>query len=223
MGPPLSTTHWISLSLTFCTCSSIRPSSMRMRSPSLTSFVRSWKLTEARVLSPTICSVVRVKGSPSFKTVFPPSIFPRRISGPLVSSSAPSETSISLRSFLTSFNLFRCSSWEPWEKLKRATFMPASIISRSTCSVSLAGPSVQIIFVFLIRSTLLFDSIKSSFSLHKISPTKTISYKPNKINLPTALFEKISKIIQIFHRQKDKILTFLYRDLLTQKARGGLR
>ena len=41
MGPPLSTTHWISLSLTFCTCSSIRPSSMRMRSPSLTSFVRS--------------------------------------------------------------------------------------------------------------------------------------------------------------------------------------
>ncbi|URE18124.1 hypothetical protein MUK42_04001 [Musa troglodytarum] len=39
-------------------------------------------------------------------------------------------------------------SWQPWEKLKRATFMPA-LRSRSIISTDLeAGPSVHTIFVF---------------------------------------------------------------------------
>ena len=46
-----------------------------------------------------------------------------------------------------------CSSWEPWEKLKRATFMPLAISSRRTPSLSVEGPRVQIIFVFLIQNT----------------------------------------------------------------------
>ena len=44
-----------------------------------------------------------------------------------------------------------CSAWLPWEKLNRATFMPASSICRRTPSLSVAGPRVHTIFVFLIN------------------------------------------------------------------------
>jgi len=43
-----------------------------------------------------------------------------------------------------------CSSCVPWEKLNRATSMPWSISSLNTLSSSVAGPSVQIIFVLFI-------------------------------------------------------------------------
>src|SRR3989344_7055656 len=43
-----------------------------------------------------------------------------------------------------------CSSYEPWEKLRRITFMPAfaRAVIRGACSV--AGPIVATIFVFFI-------------------------------------------------------------------------
>ncbi len=40
-----------------------------------------------------------------------------------------------------------CSSWEPCEKLMRATLSPASMSERSTSGEEEAGPSVQTIFV----------------------------------------------------------------------------
>ena len=55
----------------------------------------------------------------------------------------------SRRAALTASMRTLCSSWEPWLKLRRATFMPALISSGSTGSV--AGPSVQMIFVLRIK------------------------------------------------------------------------
>jgi len=42
-----------------------------------------------------------------------------------------------------------CSSWVPWEKLSRATSMPASISLRSMSGSRLAGPIVHTIRVRL--------------------------------------------------------------------------
>ena len=44
-----------------------------------------------------------------------------------------------------------CSGKDPWERLSRATFMPARIISSMTSGASLAGPMVAMIFVRLGR------------------------------------------------------------------------
>ena len=77
----------------------------------------------------------------------------RRISGPLVSSSAATGLPSSSRRAFSFSRRPRCSSWEPWEKLKRATFMPLAIRSRSTPSLSVEGPRVQMIFVFLMQYT----------------------------------------------------------------------
>jgi len=43
-----------------------------------------------------------------------------------------------------------CQEWFPWEKLSLATSIPASIIFLKTVTLLLAGPNVQIIFVFTI-------------------------------------------------------------------------
>src|ERR1700751_6048682 len=41
----------------------------------------------------------------------------------------------------------RCVWWSPWEKLRRATSLPAWIIALSTCGELLEGPSVHTILV----------------------------------------------------------------------------
>ena len=104
-------------------------------------------------LVPSTSRVVRVKVWPAtrFSTPFLKSF--RRISGPLVSSSAATGLPSSSRRAFSFSRRPRCSSWEPWEKLKRATFMPLAIRSRSTPSLSVEGPRVQIIFVFLMQYT----------------------------------------------------------------------
>ena len=52
----------------------------------------------------------------------------------------------------------RCHSKSPWEKLRRATFMPASIIFASIPGDSDAGPIVQTIFVFCRGSSFIVTS-----------------------------------------------------------------
>ena len=42
-----------------------------------------------------------------------------------------------------------CPSWSPWEKLSRATFMPASTRAPRVSTLQQAGPRVQMILHFL--------------------------------------------------------------------------
>ena len=80
---------------------------------------------------------------------------------------ATGASSSSRRAFRVS-NRALCSAWVPWEKLNRATFIPAWIISRRTPSLSVDGPKVHTIFVFRIFN-LSFD--------HPLSP-KTGRFPP---------------------------------------------
>ena len=113
-----------------------------------------------RVSSPsTSSSVVRVNSCPVSSTE-PFLKLRSRTSGPLVSSMAATGRSSSSRRALTASSRTLCSGWVPWEKLKRATFIPASIISRSTPSLSVAGPSVHTILVFLMFYVLLSNAGK---------------------------------------------------------------
>ena len=107
--------------------------------------------------------MVSTKLCPFFSSTFPFSSIPVRISGPLVSSRSATGRLSSSRTFFTRSAFLFCSSWLPWEKFSLATFMPASISSRITCSLSEAGPNVQIIFVFLI---VMIFSLHSFFTFH---------------------------------------------------------
>ena len=121
--PPLTTAQTISSSLISSTIISIRPSSIKMDIPVLTSL--------------------------------PPSKSRSLISGPFVSNKVATGRFNSPLTLITLANFFLCSSCVPWEKLKRATSIPANINSFSFSSLSLAGPIVQIIFVFLILALFL--------------------------------------------------------------------
>ena len=60
----------------------------------------------------------------SSMTFSPPSRMPVRTSGPLVSSRMATGMESSRESERTFSIILRWYSWLPWEKLKRATFMP---------------------------------------------------------------------------------------------------
>ena len=99
-------------------------------------------------------SSVRKMLSPARRrTGLPPSSFPVRILGPLVSSIIAQGESSSRRTFLSLSMRALCSACEPWEKLHRATSIPACKRFLSADSESTAGPSVQIIFVRFAIST----------------------------------------------------------------------
>ena len=83
--PPLITVQTTSVSVVLSTTISIRPSSMRILSPRLTSWGRPWKVTLETVLSPTTSLVVSVKICPSSSSTLGVEKLPVRISGPLVS------------------------------------------------------------------------------------------------------------------------------------------
>src|SRR5699024_10289988 len=72
------------------------------------------------------------------------------ISGPFVSINMASVFPVFSDAFLIFVIRLRCSSSFPWEKFKRATFIPELINCSNTSIESEAGPMVQTIFVFLI-------------------------------------------------------------------------
>ena len=137
------------------------------------------------MLSPTRSLVVSVKKSPALSSAFPPSKSRVRISGPFVSSKIAIGSPSSARSFLTMSIRFFCSSCVPCEKFSLATFIPASISFRSTSSLSVAGPSVQTIFVFLITYYLVL------YLFAKSSPILT--YTPSIIAY-VKIYNHISKV-----------------------------
>ena len=150
MTPPLRTRHRIVVGVVSSTVMLTRPSSSRMLSPAFTSPGRSLYVMEQRVSSPSTSVVQRVNSAPSFSSTEPFLKDFSRTSGPLVSSMAATGRSSSSRRAFSWSRRALCPAWSPWEKLNRATFMPASSISRRTPSLSVAGPRVQTILVFLI-------------------------------------------------------------------------
>ena len=107
-GPPFSTRHTISLSVTFSIFIFIRPSSMSMVSPGLTSFTRFLYVMDTFAWSPTTSSVVSVNVCPSTSSTLPSLKSPTLISGPLVSSSVATGSPSSSRSFSTLSLFFLC-------------------------------------------------------------------------------------------------------------------
>ena len=153
MTPLLSTLQRMVVGVVSNTVMRTRPSSSRMASPAFTSPDRSLYVMEQRVSSPSISLVQRVNSAPSFSSAEPFLKFFSRTSGPLVSSMAATGRSSSSRRAFSWSSRALWPAWSPWEKLKRATFMPESSISRRTPSRSVAGPRVQTILVFLILIT----------------------------------------------------------------------
>ena len=149
MGPSFKRRHSMSVSVTFSTTISMRPSSMRICEPRCTSFGRSLNVIEQPSASPGRSFVVSVYFCPWVSITFSAN-FPVRISGPFVSSRMATGTSSSFRSFFTISARRFCSSCVPCDIFRRATFMPLKISSRSTASSSVEGPSVHTILVFLI-------------------------------------------------------------------------
>ena len=149
-SPPITVLHITSGFATFTTSNTISPLFKRILSPGFICSHIPSKDTETLVLSPIISLVVKVNSSPAFSVILPFAKVLILNSGPLVSSI------MGMGAFLISLTFFivsifcACSSCVPCEKFKRATFMPASMSSESISSLSLAGPSVQMIFVFFI-------------------------------------------------------------------------
>ena len=152
MKPPLMTVQTMSVCVALTTTISISPSSMRMCVPRETSLGRPAKLIDTISDVPCTSRVVSVKLCPAFSSTFGSANLPMRISGPFVSASSATGSPSSLRMRLTASTRTFCSSCVWCEKLTRATSIPESIRARSTFSSSVAGPSVQMIFVFLIFS-----------------------------------------------------------------------
>jgi len=138
------------------TSSSRSPSATRIRCPFCSFASASFHDNEIRAGDPfpaaTVkpSSVVMTTSSPLFMVTLPSfSTMPVRISGPLVSNIIATGIPNSLEIRLTRSTVARCSSFVPWEKLRRATFIPASTRSRTTESSNDAGPKEHTIFVFL--------------------------------------------------------------------------
>ena len=148
--PPLITSHSISVSVIRSTFISIRPSSIKILPPTSTSFTSPLYVILQILLSPKTSFVVSVNNCPFVSSSFPLTNSFKRISGPFVSRSVATGRFNFFPIAITLSNLFLCSSWSPCEKLNLATFIPAFINSSNLSGLSLAGPIVQMIFVFLI-------------------------------------------------------------------------
>ena len=148
--PPATTVHTMLSSSQPVTASSIAPSLRRILHPAVICLGRSLYDMVARSEFPMISEVTRVNCEPVASSAEPPSNLPRRISGPLVSSMIAQGIPRRSRASLMRSMTFLCSSWVPWEKFRRATFIPVSIIFSIISGEFDAGPRVQTILVLSI-------------------------------------------------------------------------
>ena len=149
--PPLSAWQTTSPPRTLVTVNATLPSSTRMRAPGATFSARRGKDTCTPVSSPSQGAARKVNSSPSRARPRRRGICRlRRISGPLVSSIMAVCSPCFRRSSFTRSMRALWSACVPCEKLNRAQSMPESMSCSRTPAPSEAGPSVQMIFVFLI-------------------------------------------------------------------------
>ena len=148
---PISPLFWTVVTILLPSIESIvrvtRPSANKILSPTDTSPTRPLWFTELSSFVPSTSSVVNVNCWPASRNTLPSLNRPSRTSGPFVSSN----NAIGLLTIIAASRTIcirsACSSWDPWEKLKRATFMPARIISSKIPNLSVPGPTVHTIFV----------------------------------------------------------------------------
>mmetsp|Transcript_1515 Transcript_1515/g.2097 ORF Transcript_1515/g.2097 Transcript_1515/m.2097 type:complete len:241 (+) Transcript_1515:792-1514(+) len=167
ISPPSLTSHITSVSDTDSTVRDSKPSSINIVIPGLTDLVRSLYVTQ-NLSSVPLCSnagsVVIVTLDPVLRIKSPAGNVPVRISGPLVSKAIAT----SLLQFLAACRTFSMSflwySWDPWEKLKRATSSPASRRDSITSIESEPGPRVHTIPVDLQSSSRRLSGVKSTSS-----------------------------------------------------------
>lgn len=92
-------------------------------------------------------SLVSTMESPGFSSTGSSLSVPMRIFGPERSAMMASRLPVAWEAARRSPITWRWLSKEPWEKLSRATFIPAISISSMTFRLEEAGPMVQMIFV----------------------------------------------------------------------------
>ncbi len=148
--PPLTTTQPISWPRISDTKSSMSPSSRSILLPGFSAWWSRGYVTETRCWSPTMSSVVTVKAAPSSRVTWSVLKVRMRISGPLVSRMVATGIRSSSLTCRTRLSRPRCSSCLPWAKLRRTALAPDKSSFLNISGLSTAGPSVQIIFVFLI-------------------------------------------------------------------------
>ena len=153
-SPPTRTRHRTSVPSTFTTSSWMIPSLRKMVCPGRTVCGRRAKDTGTRCLSPTISSVVRQRRSSGRSSRGSWASCPMRIFGPgrsaMMATGRPAARAAA--------RMFSMARWwparSPWEKLRRATFMPARIICSMIAGDSDAGPIVHTILVLLAASVM---------------------------------------------------------------------
>ena len=146
-SPPTATLHRTSLPVTRSTTSCTRPSLRNSWSPGFTTLGSRSKLIETRRWSPTMSSVVSVKGSPGSSWIGSGSILPMRIFGPGRSAMIATRRPVACAAARMRA---MCSAWpakSPCEKFNRAMFSPARMRRSSISGDSEAGPIVATILV----------------------------------------------------------------------------
>src|SRR5690625_4938703 len=126
----MTTSVFTSVSVTSRTFTDTRPSSMRMLSPSETSWGRPLNVVETRSLVPGTSSVVMVRMSPSASSCWSSMNRPSRIFGPCRSTRIATAFPDSSAALRTRWKTFVWVSSSPWLRLIRATFIPASMSAR---------------------------------------------------------------------------------------------
>jgi hypothetical protein len=109
-GPPTTTSHTTSVSVTWVARSSTRPSSMRIESPGETSPGKPLNVVEQRSTSPRMSSMVIVNDAPFTRTTGPASNRPSRIFGPCRSANTAIGLPAASAALRTSFNRSPCSA-----------------------------------------------------------------------------------------------------------------
>src|SRR5215510_6925197 len=147
--PPAVTRQRASRAWTCSTASWIVPSSIQIWSPGRSAAKSSGWSRDAPAEVPWTGSAVSMKGSPVMSMARPPTKLPSRTLGPCRSwtmvTGWPHSLSPSRMARITA----ACCSWVPWEKLRRATSMPASTSLRRVAASRLDGPMVATIRVRL--------------------------------------------------------------------------
>ena len=153
--PPTTTSQITSEPLISFTSRITSPLLIRTLSPGLSCWGSILYVTDTRVSSPSMSSVVRTNVAPSLSSTFPSLKVLILYSGPFVSSMIAIGRFIFVLTLLMRSIFSWCCSCVPCEKLSLATFIPASNILDNVSSLSEAGPIVQIILVLRIYYHLL--------------------------------------------------------------------
>ena len=147
--PPTTTRVCTRSPSTVSTRTWMRPSLMNRTSSGRTTRGSSGRLTETSSRLPTSWRLVRVKRLPTLSSTGSSARVPMRIFGPGRSAMMATGRWVARAASRMRRMISPWARKSPWEKLRRAMFMPASSIFSSMSGESVAGPMVQTSLVLL--------------------------------------------------------------------------